>query len=383
MSHALRLEVYARASREMSPIFKSTKYLDVRYIPETLQGREQERTLLEKRILRPLARGDVPRNQILFGPTGSGKTVCVRQILKEISEDVLKCYLIADMSVYQILKTIADEFDAKITEQNIHTSEYWRRVQEAVGERTVCIVLDEIDKMLIKNRKNDFSLLYKFSREMNACVIGVTNNLLFEQMIRDERDRSSFLYDEIWFSPYDAIQLRDILEIRASMAFQDGVLEPEVVPLICAAAASKKGDARYGLDLLSLCGNIAEEEDRDHITENDVRQAQRLGDMMLVYRAVNKLTSSQKLLLYAIYTTKDTSPTTIYACYNRLIGDGMNGSKLTTKWLSILAQELELLGFVDIYRKGRGRGRGTDFTIQPSGSIDRKYMVETLKSMII
>lgn len=61
----------------------------------------------------------------------------------------------------------------------------------------------------------------------------------------------------------------------------------------------------------------------------------------------------------------------------------MNRSKLTTKWLSILAQELELLGFVDIYRKGRGRGKGTEFTIQPSGSIDRKYMVETLTSMIV
>ena len=47
--------------------------------------------------------------------------------------------------------------------------------------------------------------------------------------------------------------------------------------------------------------------------------------MMLVYHAVNKLTSSQKLLLYAIFTTKDTSPT-IYSCFNRLISDGMNGS---------------------------------------------------------
>jgi hypothetical protein len=60
----------------------------------------------------------------------------------------------------------------------------------------------------------------------------------------------------------------------------------------------------------------------------------------------------------------------------------MNGSKLTTKWLSILAQELELLGFVDIYLKGHGRGKGAKFTIQPSGSIDPKYVVETLTSMI-
>ena len=100
------------------------RYLDVRYIPETLQGRERERSLLEKRILRPLARGDIPRNQLLFGPTGSGKTVCVRQILTEIPPDVLKCYLIADMSVYQILKSIAGEFGADITELNIHTNEY-------------------------------------------------------------------------------------------------------------------------------------------------------------------------------------------------------------------------------------------------------------------
>jgi len=60
---------------------------------------------------------------------------------------------------------------------------------------------------------------------------------------------------------------------------------------------------------------------RDHVTEEDVRQAQRLANMMPVYRAVNKLTSSQKLLLYAIFTTKDTSPTTIFECYNKLISD--------------------------------------------------------------
>ena len=121
--------------------------------------------------------------------------------------------------------------------------------------------------------------------------------------------------------------------------------------------------------MFSLCSNIEEEEDRGRITESDVHQAQRLADMMLVYRAVNKLTSSHKLLLYAIYTTQNTSPTAIYWCCNKLISEGMNGSKLTNKWLSILAPELESLGFVDIFRKGRGRGKGADFTIPPSRSV--------------
>ncbi|HYA33293.1 MAG TPA: hypothetical protein VEG65_04790 [Candidatus Bathyarchaeia archaeon] len=36
-----------------------------------------------------------------------------------------------------------------------------------------------------------------------------------------------------------------------------------------------------------------------------------------------------------------------------------------------VSQGLELSGFVDIFRKERGRG--TDFKIQPPKSIDRKY----------
>ena len=38
---------------------------------------------------------------------------------------------------------------AGITELNIHANEYWKRVQKAADRRTVRIILDKIDKMLI------------------------------------------------------------------------------------------------------------------------------------------------------------------------------------------------------------------------------------------
>lgn len=64
-----------------------------------------------------------------------------------------------------------------------------------------------------------------------------------------------------------------------------------------------------------------------------MRQAQCLVDMMLVYRAVNKLTSSQKITaLHHIHDEGHVSDNN-YACHNKLTSDGMNGSKLTTKWL--------------------------------------------------
>jgi hypothetical protein len=61
----------------------------------------------------------------------------------------------------------------------------------------------------------------------------------------------------------------------------------------------------------------------------------------------------------------------------------MNGSKLTTKWLSILAQELELLGFVDIHRKGRGAGAEPILPLSRRGRLTGNTMVETLTSMVV
>jgi hypothetical protein len=49
-----------------------------------------------------------------------------------------------------------------------------------------------------------------------------------------------------------------------------------------------------------------------------------------------------------------------------------------TRYHLILANRLKKLT-----GQSSRRGRGTDFAIQPSGSIDRKYMVETLTSMVV
>jgi len=43
--------------------------------------------------------------------------------------------------------------------------------------------------------------------------------------------------------------------------------------------------------------------------------------------------------------------------------------------LSELVAELELYGFVEVERKGRGRDRGVDFYISLTGSVERKGVV--------
>jgi hypothetical protein len=51
--------------------------------------------------------------------------------------------------------------------------------------------------------------------------------------------------------------------------------------------------------------------------------------------------------------------------------------------LSALVAELELYGYVAIERKGRGRGRGVDFYIYPTDSVERKALLDALKDLVV
>jgi len=78
---------------------------------------------------------------------------------------------------------------------------------------------------------------------------------------------------EIKFGPYNANELRDILGYYADMAFRDGVLQDEVVPLAAAFSAQERGDVRQGLRILEKAGEYARMSDGNVVTEEHVRQA--------------------------------------------------------------------------------------------------------------
>jgi len=187
-------------------------------------------------------------------------------------------YLVADTSIYQILKTIASNFDTGLSNRLINTNEVWTKIENAVKGQIAIIILDEIDKMLIKNRNEGDSLVYKFTRDPNICLIGITNKYDIPRLITDARDQSSYHYVDITFPPYNADQLRDILGYRGEQAFYPHALDHSVVPLCAALAAQRNGDARYALDLLSTAANLYEEEGRTTVVEDDVRRAERLAE---------------------------------------------------------------------------------------------------------
>lgn len=66
----------------------------------------------------------VPKHLMVVGSTGSGKTVCTKHVVNAIkgNDKVMCSYLVADTSTYQILKTIASNFDIELSNRLINTN---------------------------------------------------------------------------------------------------------------------------------------------------------------------------------------------------------------------------------------------------------------------
>ena len=364
--------------------FKNERILDPRYVPDALQCRDDEIEKLNRIIVRRVNSDIVPKHVMIVGPTGSGKTVCVKHVLSEVKnrKGVLCSYLVADTSIYQILKNIASNFGIETSNRLINTNEYWTKIEQKVKGHIAIIILDEIDKMLIKNRKDEYSLIYKFTRDPNICLIGITNKYDFPSLITDARDQSSYLYVDVTFPAYDGVQLRDILEYRVEQAFYPNALSDEVIPLCAVLAAQRNGDARYALDLLSTAADLCEEGGRTTVVEEDVRRAERLAEVSLLRREVVRLSPHQKVLLESVYSKEEKqSPTEVYRAFNNIMR--LSGrEQVSHKTLSELTAELELYGYVEVERKGRGRGRGVDFYISPTGSVERRALLDALKDLV-
>ena len=175
--------------------------------------------------------------------------------------------------------------------------------ESGTNEGDVVVVLDEIDILGADNDK----LLYEFprARKMGSLentrvgVIGISNNHMFKDSL-DPRVKSTLCEYEIFFSPYDATELTDILQHYADLVFRDGIIDEGVIQLCAARAAQEQGDAREALDLLETAGNIARKHDAGQVTKSHVEEAgSRVEEQRVLTIVREQLTSQMKLALLA------------------------------------------------------------------------------------
>ena len=261
-------------------IFKNKLSLQINYTPETIPHREEQIKQVA-RILGPSLRLEKPSNLFIYGLTGTGKTLVVQYVRKELLRKAaeqnnlllmpyINCKLrkVADTE-YRILTELIRKLGVNLPSTGLPTQHLYHRFTSLIDSRkqVLIIILDEIDQAVAKIGDEFLYNLTRLNSELNNAqisLVGISNNLKFLDSI-DPRVKSSLSEEEILFPPYNAIQLQDILRRRAEEAFKPGVVGEGVIEKCAAYAAREHGDARRAIDLLRVSGELAEREGKQKI----------------------------------------------------------------------------------------------------------------------
>lgn len=383
-------------------VFANRKLVRVGHVPsnDRIVGRDEEINDVGG-VIGPAINGDPPRNSILYGKTGTGKSLVSRYLAgwaeeRAAQNDVNLVHAYIDCSdsntptriARQMTKQVEAkvEKDADIPLKGIGDSEYLNHYLYDLLEEvdTFLVILDEIDIM-----KND-DILMQLSRAEESgkteCFVGtlaISNKINYRERLNKRID-SSLREKEFTFDPYDATQIRDILNRRTD-AFEEGVLNDDVIPKIAALVAREHGDARKAVDMLFEAGCEAEENNDDAVTVEHIEAAKERTEIKRFKETISGFSPHGKYILYALaLLAEDRKPDSfstskINEMYQS-VAKRENSDPLKMDTVYRKLDEMEFLGITSNTHTGDGFGSGSHLT--HTLNRDSEIVIEALQDKL-
>jgi len=367
---------------ERANIFARKELLKVGHVPESARivGRDEEIEAVATE-LQPIVRDDPPNNVMIYGKTGTGKSLVARHVTERArraagSNGVQVGTVYVDCAQHNTETRVAraitrslndsDQTEFDIPRAGIGSGEYYDYLWEIleIAYDAAIVILDEVDRL------DSDDILMQLSRaresgkaECHLGVIAISNKIEYRDRL-NERVKSSLREEEFVFQPYDANQLREIMNHRRD-AFYDGVLSSDVIPLTAGIAAQEHGDARKAIEILRHAGELAERDNTDRITEEHVRDAQEWAEIDRFEELLKGSTTQVKFILYSLALLTEENPDTdgfstseIYDRYKE-VAEKLDATVLSEHRVYELLNEQAFLGVVESTRTGGGRGQGS------------------------
>ena len=242
-------------------------------------------------------------------------------------------------------------------------------------KQLIVLILDEIDHTVKKISDNFLYNLTRLNSELSKsqiCVVGISNDLTFLDNI-DSRVRSSLSEEEIIFTPYNALQLKEILKRRSEEVFKESVVYEGVIEKCAAFAARVHGDARRALDLLRVAGELAERDGSKRILMKHIDEANNKIEKDKILDIVKSEPKQFQIVLYSIIklSERGTGPQKslsqkkdketafftgeIYNLYKEFCLKNKL-EVLTQRRVSDMIQEFDMLGLINVRVISKGRG---------------------------
>lgn len=366
----------------MGEIFAQRELLRVGHVPELdrVVGRDDEIAAVSQ-ALAPAVHGGPPETIIIYGKTGTGKSLVARCVTREARARTVETethleYAYVDCSDYQTetkaSREIARELqtrldaDVDVPRLGIGPADYrdiaWNLLEEYAVDAFV-VILDEIDKLDGDGVLRSLSRA-KESGKASAHIgaICISNKIEYRERL-NERVDSSLQDNELVFDPYDGTQLQGILEHRRD-AFTDGVLDDGVISKTAALCAREHGDARKAVDTLYEAGRLAERSGDSQVTEAHVDDAVHRAEVNRFQELISGQPPHVQYILRALALLTESEEgqyfqtSTIYSFYERL-ADHNGSDPLSEDRVYRLLKEQSFLGVTESNHTGGGPGEGS------------------------
>ncbi|KZX15048.1 cell division control protein 6 [Methanobrevibacter cuticularis] len=294
-------------------IFKNINAFNPDYMPENYNFRDSQMEAMAMSI-RPALKDGRPVNSVVLGACATGKTTAIRKVFEMVentSDKIFCCYINCQLHTTrfgifsQIHKKI---FGHQPPETGVPFSRIYQKIMKYLSDenKALLVAFDDVDYLFQNQHAN--KIFYDILRAYEEYV-GVKTGLFailsdFEfRFALDKNVNTVFIPHEIVFQPYTRSEILNILTDRARAGFYEGVISEDIIEDITDYTLDS-GDLRVGIDLLRVCGNIAEANASKSVEKKHLDEAMDKNLSINLFEAVKSLNDTEIALLKIIASNK-------------------------------------------------------------------------------
>ena len=353
-------------------LFRSIDVFEIDYVPEFFNYRESQLKDLAYQI-RPALEGGRALSAICRGLPGTGKTTSVLRIFAELEQTTKKIVPVYvncqnDRTKYMVFSRV---YAAVFGHAPARTGISIKSVMDAIGgalqrrEISLIVCLDDANLLhynnLLGDVVNSLLRLHQDYPGARAAVFATVSDMNLD--LAADLSKwviSPFRPSDIYFPPYDADEIRGILQDRIRIGLYPGVFPAPMLDRIV-EQTMESGDVRVGLDLVKRAVLNAECAARTEVVEEDITKAYEQAKHIHLACTIRALSTDERLLLRRIaeMSQEQSGPLVSGTIYGRVEETPKVGYTVFSRQL----RKLDSLRLVDLIRVQAG-GRTSEVALR-------------------